>query len=104
MKPRLVIYGTRNGWVLEDEPDEEGYVSSESVENDDVLLLWAIADRLCSSGSRYDADRLSIGRKPGDKHHDIHPERCAACKCQCDPDQSEHTVDSTGALCPEYGT
>ena len=88
MKPRLVIYGTRNGWVLEDEPDEDGYVDSESVERDDVDLLWSIAERLCNFGSRYDAQRLFIGRKPGDKHHDLHPKPCSECACKCDPDES----------------
>ena len=82
MTPDLTIYRARNGWTLEHEE------AAEVVEDDGVVLLWVIADVLGITGTRYDAKRLFITYKPGDKHHDYHPLPCSRCECACDPDQS----------------
>lgn len=52
---------------------------------DDLELLLTVAETCCDLGSRYSAKRLTIGYKPGDKHHDLHPEPCSECECECDP-------------------
>ena len=82
-RPEVSVYNTSNGWLLRLSDD-----TLINVDHDDVALLWELAEYLCNLGGRYDAKRLWVGWKPGDKHHDIHPQRCADCACKCEVDQS----------------
>ena len=84
LEPDLTVFSVGRHYLIR---DRLGGI--ESIEyTEPVALLWAIAEQLVSLGSRYDAKRLFIGYKPGDKHHDMHPKPCSECECGCDPDES----------------
>ena len=87
LEPALVVYRAGNGWLV------KGYEWDEVVEDDPreprgAGLLWSLIEALGLEGSRYDARRIYVGLRPGDKHHDYHPGPCSECECKCDPDQS----------------
>lgn len=93
----LRIKRARNGWVLTMPPEmEDGLERVEVIEEHEDLrdppegvnLLWAIIEELGLDSNAYDARRLYVGWKPGEKHHDVHPQPCDECECKCDPDQS----------------
>jgi hypothetical protein len=95
-KPRLKIYRYSNGWLLKEQGAEPVIIEEREYGpdgRDPASLLWEISDILGLGGDRFDAKRLSIGYKPGDKHHDYHPKPCSECDCQCDPDQSQPEPD-----------
>ena len=104
MTPDLTITRASNGWVLEhagfseDDPvtviERDPGVSS-AIQG--VSLLLAIVDILdLDHGNRHAAQRLFVGVRPGDKHHDLHPQPCADCECDCDPDRSDASVEAAG--------
>lgn len=92
---RLTITRVTNGWVVTEPADgEDDTVTVIEEAFGDVrglALLWEIMDTLGLQGSRYEAQRLSVDVKPGDKHHDLHPAPCAECECKCEPDMSDLT-------------
>jgi len=73
----ITITTAANGWVVKESDGDFERVycfSYDSVAGGDVEafsgLLWHLTDTLGMSGSRYDAKRIYISVKPGDKHKD----------------------------------
>ena len=73
----ITITTAHNGWVVKDTDGDFERVycfSYDSIAGGDVeafsSLLWHLTDTLGMGGSRYDAKRIYIEVKPGDKHKD----------------------------------
>ncbi len=66
----LKIVRATNGWVMTQ--DGETYVVERDGSSAEVAqrLLWEVIELLGLSGSRYDAERVTVIMKPGDKYVD----------------------------------
>ena len=86
--PELSIDRANNGWLLTlDDGDEVPLLTVIEEMDGDVpgmSMLREVIELLGLMGSRGDAQRLYIGAKAGDKHHDNHPQACEDCECPCE--------------------
>lgn len=90
----LIIDSVRNGYVVHvlskfnDKIEDTTVIEGEDRAETAVRMLTQINELIGYLGSRNDARCVFIGLRPGDKHHDFHPQPCSECACACDPDQS----------------
>jgi len=80
---RVVITRVSNGYWIHGSEGDAVAVEGKDATEAALHMLWEVNERVGEIGSRYDAERISIGVAPGDKHHDLHPEPCAECACAC---------------------
>ena len=85
--PLASVARASNGYVVKS-GDGADVIEDDPMMPQGAALLWSLIEVLGLDGSRYAAQRLYVGWRAGDKHHDYHPQPCSDCKCACDPDES----------------